>query len=329
MMNELDIINVAYEALEVEIKSLMDVRDHFNSDSLKFDFLKILNLIKDCSGKLVIIGAGKSGHIGRKISATMASLGTSSFFLHPNDAVHGDLGMIQHQDIVFFISYSGETDELIKLIPYVKSIGCKIICITGNRSSSLVRNSYSSLILPPIVEACNLSLAPTSSTTAMLVIGDILAICLSRLHGFNEKHFALNHPSGNLGKKLLLLVDDIMHSTSNNSVVRSGVSIKDAILEMSKKSLAIVNIIDYEGKLIGVFTDGDLRRIFAGNIDIYNEPIDSVMTTNPKVIHSGSLAIDALNLLKTNNISAVPVLDGFRLIGSVRIMDIVKSGIDL
>jgi len=185
------------------------------------------------------------------------------------------------------------------------------------------------LILPSIVEACNLSLAPTSSTTAMLVFGDILAICLSKLHGFNEKQFALNHPYGTLGKKLLLLVDDIMHSNDNNSVIRSGESIKDAILEMSKKSLAIVNIIDYEDKLIGVFTDGDLRRIFAGKIDIYNDSIDSAMTINPKIIESGSLAIDALNLLKSNNISSLPVLDGYRLVGTVRIMDIVKSGIYL
>lgn len=318
-----NLISEAKNVFEIEIRSIKEVQDSINND-----FLEIVNLIDRCRGKLVVTGIGKSGHIGRKISSTMSSLGTPSFFLNPTDALHGDLGMIQNQDIVIVFSYSGETEEIIKLIPYIKSIGSKLICITGKKASTLVKYSDINYIFPNLVEACNMNLAPTSSTTAMLVFGDALAICLSNLHGFTEKHFALNHPSGSLGKKLLLLVGDIMHTNNNNSVVRRGVSIKDAIIEMSKKSLGIVNIINDDDELIGVFTDGDLRRIFSINIDIYNETIDSAMTTKPITIEREALAVDALNLLKTHNISSIPVLDGYRLIGTVRIMDIVRSGID-
>lgn len=324
MANKSTLLVEAKKVFDIEIEALNAVKESLNGD-----FSKIIDSIKECNGRIILTGMGKPGHIARKISATMASLGTSSFFLHPAEALHGDLGMIQSDDIVIAISYSGESEEVTRLIPNIKLIGATLICITGNKESTLAQNSDISYVFPKFREACYMNLAPTSSTTAALVFGDALAVCLSKEYGFDEKHYAVYHPAGSLGKKLLLRVDDLMHREEKNSVVLSGTFIKDAIVEMSNKSLGIINIVNKEYDLIGIFTDGDLRRTFSKNIDIYNRQIDEIMTTDPIFVGANLLAVEALNILKTKNITVLPVVENGKLIGTIRMIDIIKAGITI
>ena len=271
---------------------------------------------------------GKPGHIGTKIAATMASLGTPSFFLHPAEAQHGDLGMLREEDIVIAISFSGESEEVTRLIPSLKLIGSKLVGISGNENSTLIRNSDYSFVFPPFNEACAMNLAPTSSTTVALAFGDALAVCASKIYGFNEKNFALFHPAGSLGKKLVTKVSDLMKTGESNSVVPVGTSLKEAIVVMSQKALGIINVVDGD-KLAGVFTDGDLRRALANNIDVYHILIDELMIRTPVVISSDIMAIEALKLMNDKGISALPVVDDGVLTGTIRINDITGMGIVL
>lgn len=323
-MNEIDIVAEGRQLFDTEIKAL-----EITKNALDENFIKIVNLIVNCKGKVIITGMGKPGHIGTKISATMSSLGTPSFFLHPAEAQHGDLGMVRDDDIVIAISFSGESEEVTKLIPSLKIIGATLVGISGNPKSTLIQNSDYSFVFPPFKEACAMNLAPTSSTTVALAFGDALAVCASKIYGFNEENFALFHPAGSLGKKLLYTVGDIMHKGEENPVIQSGALLRDAILVMSKKALGIVNIVE-GNKLKGVFTDGDLRRTFSNEkIDVYTVTINSLMSNQPMTVGSKVLAVEALKKMKDKNISALPVVDDGVLQGTIRINDIISAGIVL
>lgn len=322
-MPEINILEEGKKLFDVEIQAMEIVKN-----ALDENFVEIVKLICECTGKVVITGMGKPGHIGTKIAATMSSLGTPSFFLHPAEAQHGDLGMLRDNDVVIAISFSGESEEVTRLIPNVKLIGAKLVGISGNANSTLIENSDYSFVFPQFKEACAMNLAPTSSTTVALAFGDALAVCASKIYGFNEQNFALFHPAGSLGKKLVTKVADLMKSDDRNSVVSVGTSLKDAIVEMSDKALGIVNVIDGD-KLAGVFTDGDLRRALANNIDVYDITIDELMIKNPKTTTSDIMAIEALKYMNDKNISALPVVDNDKLVGTIRINDITAMGIVL
>ena len=246
---------------------------------------------------------GKPGHIAAKLAATFASLGTPSFCLHPGEAMHGDLGMISENDVVIAISYSGESDEIVKILPNIKMIGATLIGITGNANSTLAHTSDIVQILPKFREACYLGLAPTSSTTSVLCYGDALAVVASGVYGFKDADFGKFHPAGALGKKLILKVDDLMANGTNNAKVHVNVTLKDAIVELSKKGLGVVSIVDDKDTLLGVITDGDLRRQLEKEADIYSLKVENVMTKTPITIQTGKLAVEALNILKRKNIS--------------------------
>lgn len=322
-MAEINIIEEGKKLFDTEIAAMEIVKN-----ALDERFVAIVELICNCKGKVVITGMGKPGHIGTKIAATMASLGTPSFFLHPAEAQHGDLGMVQSDDIIIAISFSGESEEVTRLIPSLKLIGAKLVGISGNADSTLITNSDYSFVFPPFKEACTMNLAPTSSTTVALAFGDALAVCASKIYGFNESNFALFHPAGSLGKKLVTKVSDLMKMNKENSVVQLGTSLKDSIVEMSKKALGIVNVVN-DDKLVGIFTDGDLRRALANNIDVYNITIDELMIKNPKTVTSNIMAVEALKMMNDKNISALPVVDNGNLVGTIRINDITGVGIIL
>lgn len=320
-MVNIDVLEEGKKLFDVEIQAMEIVKN-----ALDYRFVEIVKLICDCTGKVVITGMGKPGHIGTKIAATMSSLGTPSFFLHPAEAQHGDLGMLRDNDVVIAISFSGESEEVTRLIPNIKLIGAKLVGISGNENSTLIQNSDYSFVFPPFKEACAMNLAPTSSTTVALAFGDALAVCASRIYGFNEKNFAMFHPAGSLGKKLVIKVADLMKTGEANSVISIGISLKDAIVEMSNKALGIVSVVD-GNKLVGVFTDGDLRRALSKGVDVYNALIDDFLISNPTVISSKRLAVEALKIMNENNISALPVIDDEKLIGTIRINDITGIGI--
>lgn len=321
-MKKNEIIDEARRVFNVEIDALEKVRDDIDEK-----FTDIIMLITNCSGKVILTGMGKSGHIGKKIAATMSSLGIAAFFIHSVEALHGDLGMIQANDVIIAISYSGESEEITKILPSIKLIGSKLVGITGNSSSVLAHYSDIVYTLPKFHEACNMNLAPTSSTTAALVIGDALAICASQNLGFNKENFAFFHPSGSLGKKLLTKVSDLMHFGIGNSTIGKLATLKEAIVEMSLKSLGLVNVIDENNELLGIYTDGDLRRTLSNEIDIYSIRISNVMKLNPICIESSELAINALKIMKEKNISVIPVVENGKLVGTIRTNDILKAGI--
>ena len=321
----MDLLQEAKRIFDIEINSLNSVRDALNSD-----FLKIIDAIVNCKGKVIITGMGKPGHIGRKIAATMSSLGTPSFFLHPAEALHGDLGMVGKEDIVIAISYSGESEEITRLLPNIKLIGATLIGISGNKDSTLIKHSDISQVFTKFDEACYMGLAPTSSTTALLVYGDALAVVASKVYGFSENNYALYHPAGSLGKKLFIKVKDIMAFGHNNSQVFDGETLKNAIIEMGKKGLGIVTVIDSNTFIKGVITDGDLRRQLEKGVDVYNLLVDEVMSRKPIILKEEMMAIEALQILKHKNISSAPIInENNHLTGTIRLQDILNAGIVL
>jgi arabinose-5-phosphate isomerase len=321
----MDLIQEAKKVFDIEISALESVRD-----SLSSEFLAIVDAITKCQGKVIITGMGKSGHIGRKIAATMASLGTSSFFLHPAEALHGDLGMIGKEDLVIAISYSGENEEVARLLPNIKSIGATLIGISGNKDSTLIRHSDISQVFKKFDEACYMGLAPTSSTTASLVYGDALAVVASKVYGFNENNYGLYHPAGSLGKKLFIKVKDIMACGSNNAVVLEGETLKNAIIEMGKKGLGMVTVVDNNTLIKGVITDGDLRRQLEKGVDVYKLVVDEVISQKPTILPEEMMAVEALQVLKQKNISSAPIVDtNNQLSGTIRLQDILNAGIVL
>lgn len=318
----MNIIEEGRRTFDIEIEALKKTRDQ-----LDCIFSEIVNKVINCNGKVIITGMGKPGHIGTKLAATFSSLGTPSFFLHPAEAEHGDLGMIDDKDIVIAISYSGESDEIVKILPNIKMIGATLIAITGNANSTLARESDIVQVLPKFKEACYLGLAPTSSTTAVLCYGDALAVVASAIYGFKDTDFGKYHPAGALGKKLIYKVDDLMAKDAKNPIVNINSTLKEAIISLSKHGLGMVSVIDDSGDLSGIITDGDLRRMLEKGIDVYNMAVKDVMTINPITIVSGALAFRALGIMKENNISCLPVIDGKRVVGAIRIHDIINAGI--
>ena len=322
-MDNHQIIEEGRRVFNTEITALQKTRDALNET-----FATIIQEFSKCKGKIIVTGMGKPGHIATKIAASLSSLGTPSFCLHPAEAMHGDLGMVTSQDVVFAISYSGESDEIVRILPYFKLIGAKVIALTGNPDSTLAKAADISEVFPKFDEACALGLAPTSSTTAELCYGDALAVVCSILAGFRDENYARIHPAGSLGKKLIYKVSDIMVAGEDNAVVLEGTSMKDTIIEISKKGLGMVSVVDEHQHLRGIVTNGDLRRQLDEGMDIYALRVEDVMTKRPIVINSGQLAVEALNLMKERMINSLPVIDcQDRLIGTIRWQDILHAGI--
>ncbi len=323
MNTEFDLIREARSVFDKEMEALRKTRD-----ALGPDFETLADLVLNCRGKVVLTGMGKPGHIATKIAATLASLGTPAFFMHPAEAMHGDLGMVEEKDIVLLMSYSGESEEVTRLLPVLQEIGCATVAITGKPRSTLARECRHHVFLPEFEEACYLHLAPTSSTTALLVLGDALALVVSRAKNYTREDFSLKHPAGALGKKLLVKVSDLMHTGAENAVVREGSPLRSAIVEMSGKGLSMVTIVDGENRLQGIITDGDLRRMLERGVNVYQELVDDTMTRSPKWIDQRELAVNALQVMSDKKITGMPVLDGDRrVVGSLLMQDIFKAGI--
>ena len=289
-------------------------------------FVDACNIILDCSGRVVVTGMGKSGHIANKIAATLASTGTPSFFVHPGEASHGDLGMITTDDVVIALSNSGETDEIVALLPVIKRLNTPLITLTGNPDSTLAKTSNINIDVSIKKEACPLGLAPTSSTTAALAMGDAIAIALLEVRGFSEDDFALSHPGGTLGRRLLLRVDDIMHTGEDIPKVNENATLGEALIEMSKKGLGVTSIVNNDGTVLGVFTDGDLRRTLDSGVDFKSCHVKDVMTKNGKEIPANSLAASALALMETHRINALVVIDEEnKLVGMLNMHDLLRA----
>ena len=323
MDKKFDYISEAKKVFDKEIEALQKTRD-----ALGEDFETILNLILDCEGKLILTGMGKPGHIATKMSATFASLGIPSFFMHPGEAMHGDLGMVEKKDVVMLMSYSGESEEVTRLMPVLKEIGCKTIAITGKPQSTLAQECQYHFFFPEFEEACYLHLAPTSSTTTLLVLGDALAVIASRAINYTRDDFGLHHPAGALGKKLLVKVKNLMYSGDEDAVVFEGSTLHQAIVEMSKKGLSMVTIVDTEDNIKGIITDGDLRRMLDKNVDVYNAVVDDLMTKNPTTVDYREMAVNALQTMSDKKITCMPVVDEEnKLVGTILMQDIFKAGI--
>ncbi|WNO09591.1 KpsF/GutQ family sugar-phosphate isomerase [Teredinibacter sp. KSP-S5-2] len=292
------------------------------------NFSKACQTILTCCGRVVVTGMGKSGHIAKKMAATLASTGTPSFFVHPGEANHGDLGMITSEDLVIAISNSGTSAEIVSLLPMLKRLGVPLISMTGKESSALAEAADINLDISVNTEACPLDLAPTSSTTATLVMGDALAVALLEARGFTAEDFAFSHPGGALGKKLLLRVSDLMHSSDKIPYVAQDAVITEALAEMSQKGFGMTTVTDDTNELLGIFTDGDLRRCLDKQIDVNREPISSVMSKNPLTVKPNTLAVEALNLMESRKITALVVLEKSGTIaGILHMHDLLRAGI--
>ncbi|OOE40283.1 D-arabinose 5-phosphate isomerase [Salinivibrio kushneri] len=311
----LDVLNIEQDAI-AQLKTAID--DHFAA---------ACQLILHATGKVVVMGMGKSGHIGKKIAATLASTGTPAFFVHPGEASHGDLGMINQGDVVLAISNSGEAGEILTLLPVIKRLGIPLVCMTGNPNSSMGQLAKVNLNIHVPQEACPLALAPTSSTTATLVMGDALAMALMQARGFTANDFALSHPGGALGRKLLLRISDLMHQDERLPVVEDSATVRDALLEVSEKGLGMTAIVDSHGQLTGVFTDGDLRRLLDMRIDLHTTTIGSVMSKNPVTIEPELLAAEGLKLMEERKINGLLVAKNGQLLGALNMHDLLKAGV--
>ncbi|MER5029257.1 arabinose-5-phosphate isomerase KdsD [Pantoea anthophila] len=317
-----DFQQVGKTVLRIEREGLEQLDQYINED-----FARACALVYACQGKVVVMGMGKSGHVGKKMAATFASTGTPAFFVHPGEASHGDLGMVSKNDVVIAISNSGESNEILALIPVLKRQHITLICMTGRPDSAMGRAADVHLCVHVPQEACPLGLAPTSSTTATLVMGDALAVSLLEARGFTAEDFALSHPGGALGRKLLLHVADIMHSGDALPHVTRDASLRDALLEITRKNLGLTVIVDDLMKIEGIFTDGDLRRIFDMGIDFQRATIGEVMTPGGIRVRPNMLAVDALNLMQTKNITSILVADDDHLLGVVHMHDMLRAGV--
>ncbi|MBC7002440.1 KpsF/GutQ family sugar-phosphate isomerase [Photobacterium sp. BZF1] len=322
MSTAFDYCEIGRKVIEIEAEALHGLTHYINGS-----FTQACQLIHECNGKVIVMGMGKSGHIGNKIAATLASTGTPAFFVHPGEASHGDLGMIEKGDVVLAISNSGEASEVLTLLPVIKRLGIPLISMTGKPESSMAQLSQIHLQITVNKEACPLNLAPTSSTTATLAMGDALAIALMEARGFTADDFALSHPGGALGRKLLLRISDIMHTGERLPLVGEEALIKDALLEVSRKGLGMTAIIDKDQQLLGIFTDGDLRRLLDNRVDIHSTTIGAVMTRNPATISADVLAAEGLKLLEDRKISGLLVTDNGKLVGALNMHDLLKAGV--
>lgn len=318
-------IDTAKNVLQIEADAILALKSRIDGD-----FSRAVEVILACQGKVVVTGMGKSGLICQKIAATMASTGTPTFFLHPAEGIHGDLGMLAKGDVVIAISNSGETEELCRILPVIKRMGLPLVAMSGNPKSTLAIAGDVHLDISVAEEACPLGLAPTASTTATLAMGDALAVALLIERGFKEEDFALFHPGGALGKKLLLRVEDLMHGDGNVPLVTPQTLLRDALFEITSKKLGVTGVVDAAGNLIGVFTDGDLRRIMEKGLDSLQLPISEVMITSPKRILRRNLAAKALQIMETHQITSLFVFDdeqGTVPVGIVHLHDLLKSGV--
>jgi arabinose-5-phosphate isomerase len=313
----------ALRVLEIEQRAIAQLAQYIDDA-----FEEACQLILSCKGKIIVCGMGKSGHIGHKISATLASTGTPAFFMHPAEANHGDLGMLTQQDILLAISNSGETAELLALIPVVKRMGVPIIAMTSNPKSTLGKYADINLCIKVEQEACSLGLAPTSSTTATLVMGDALAVALLDARGFTSEDFALSHPGGSLGRKLLIKLEDVMVKEQSLPLVSGLQNLREVLLVISQKALGMAGVIDDNGKLLGIFTDGDLRRVLDHKIDIHQTRIQDIMTPNSITAKPEMLAAEVLTLMQKHKISSLFVTEpNGKPIGAINMQLLLQAGI--
>ena len=323
-MKDKNFINSALSVIEIESKAVMNLRNQIQSD-----FESLCSNILQIKGKLILMGIGKSGHIAQKISATLSSTGTSSFFIHPTEAAHGDLGMINKKDAILLLSNSGETKEIIEILPALKRSTANIFTLTNNNQSTIAKAGKINLVINAEEEACPLNLAPTSSTTIALVFGDALAIALLEARGFSKDDFAKSHPAGQLGKKLTTLVQDLAATNEKAPIVNEAISLKDALIEVTEKKLGVTLVSDGK-KVVGIFTDGDLRRCLNDDVDLNKTPIKDVMTTNFKSIKCNDLAIDAAEIMEKNKIFSLVVNSSTNQIDSIGIItmhQLLEAGI--
>ncbi|PSJ40145.1 KpsF/GutQ family sugar-phosphate isomerase [Zobellella taiwanensis] len=323
MSAEFDYRKTARRVLDIE-KAAIDGLYQYLDDA----FSQACRLLFACQGKVIVTGMGKSGHIANKIAATLASTGTPAFFVHPGEASHGDLGMIGHQDVVLALSNSGESDEILSLLPVLKRRGLKLICLTGNPGSTMAREAEVHLCTRVEQEACPLGLAPTASTTAALVMGDALAVALLEARGFTADDFALSHPGGALGKRLLLRVADLMHKDDRVPRVALNTLIIDALLEIGRTGLGFTAVVDDRQRLVGIYTDGDLRRTLDHKIDVHHTPIDQVMTRHCVTARANMLAAEAVNLMEEKKISGLLVVnEDNQPVGAFNMHDLLRAGV--
>lgn len=322
-LDEALVLKTAREVLAVEATAVSDLAPRLGAA-----FVRAVQLCTACRGRIVVTGMGKSGHVGSKIAATLASTGSPAFFVHSGEASHGDLGMITGHDLVLAISNSGETAEIIAILPLLKRLGVPLVTITGKHDSTLAREADVNLDAGVSAEACPLNLAPTASTTAGLAMGDALAITLLKLRGFTEEDFARSHPGGSLGRRLLLHVSDLMRTDDEVPRVRADTILSEALLEMTRKGLGMTAIIDDDSRVQGIYTDGDLRRSLDAQINLHATPVVDVMTRDCKTIAASELAAAAVKMMETHKINALLVVDGEqRLIGALNIHDLLRAGV--
>jgi arabinose-5-phosphate isomerase len=322
-MNRAAIQSLARAVIEIEASAVAGL-----SERIDEGFLTACSLMLDCGGRVVVIGMGKSGHVGNKIAATLASTGTAAFFVHPAEASHGDIGMIKASDVVLAISNSGETDEVNQILPLLKRLGVKLVAMTGNPRSTLARHADAHIDVSVEKEACPLGLAPTSSTTAALVMGDALAVSLLESRGFTAEDFARSHPAGQLGRRLLLHIKDIMHRDEEIPSVAEGASISQAIVEMTAKRLGMTAVTGPDGRVVGIYTDGDLRRTLDTGLDPHTTPVREAMTPGGKSIAPDALAVEAMQLMQMHAIQGLLVIDGSgRLVGALNFQDLLRAGV--
>ena len=314
-------IALAKRVLDVEARAVADL-----SDRLDGNFADAVRVVLECKGRVVVSGIGKSGHIARKIASTLASTGTPAFFVHPAEASHGDLGMITSDDVMLALSNSGESAELLAIVPLIKRQGARLVAITGNTQSSLAQQADVHLDGRVTEEACPLGLAPTASTTASLALGDALAVALLEARGFGREDFARSHPGGSLGRQLLTFVADVMRTGAAVPMVPLSASLSEAVLEISRKGMGMTAVVEDGSRLVGVFTDGDLRRTLEHNVDLRSMAVRDVMTPSPCTVSADQLAVEAVKLMEERRISQLPVVDGrHRLVGALNTHDLMRA----
>lgn len=319
--HNVDILAVAKQLFADEISGL-----HSIQGSLGASFVQAVEMLFACNGKIVVSGMGKSGHVGNKIAATLASTGTAAFFMHPAEALHGDLGVVESKDLLLAISYSGESDELSAIIPILQRKSVKVIAIVGSLDSTLAKLADCVLSIKVDKEACPLNLAPTTSTTATMVLGDALAVALLSLRDFKPEDFALSHPGGSLGRKLLTTVQDVMHSGERLPAVLPSAKLKEVVVEISQKGLGLVAVVDTDQRLLGVITDGDLRRVLDSDQDVRTLSACEFMTVNPKVINYTNLAVDAVDIMNNYKIGGLLAVDDHnKVVGAFNLHDLFKA----
>lgn len=317
------LVETGRAVVEAESRAIAELAGRLDEN-----FERACRLILDCQGRVVVVGIGKSGHIAGKIASTLASTGTPAFFVHPGEASHGDLGMITPADLVIAASNSGETPEILTILPIIKRMGVKLVALCGNTDSTVARQSDALLDVSVSKEACPLNLSPTTSTSATLAMGDALAVAVLQARGFTAEDFARSHPGGVLGRRLLLYVRDIMHSGTDVPLVQEDDAVRDALLEMSGKHLGMTGVVDSGGRLVGVFTDGDLRRTLNKPIDLNQCPIRDVMTRDPVTVAADMLAAEVVTLMRTQSINGIFVVSGdHRVEGALNMHDLLRAGV--